>query len=493
MVSICLYSHSQYCNRLQKLLAIYFKFKGLTAKGCDTLHSLGITMSSKWTTDAVDTLSSEAMNELREKIEEHPSVNAHDNVHIPFRVFSQKLDHHAQNGHGTAASVYVKPDAEMLPADAHRKLQEQRAAGAENPIDPADIVELADDSWPRIERQMVDYVLRTLLDSPEFDLKSYPQHDSQAFSSPSPVEALPCGPDHVTLQYLLGSMDTKEQSYEDNDKVVAEILRQLGIDKNDLPRLKKLGEELLMFWVGDQLTVDRLRGLWRFRCQDLNGFDRMDWMVIVWGWLHYQMAFGKSLHKQYFGTEAGFGLKHAFEILRRRGLDNVSTQGPFHETLEHALYDTMEARIRALWLVVSGATRLEELRSQDPEVLASMAQQIIREYASLRGVDEEQGRDEAELDEVRKQQIMLNRDVLLYITLDVAIKQGDIGLMEDILPHTLQRFIGGRNYKYAIETLEMIQSLQREWPDDIKYVPIFYSRVLDVNLCQGTSCVGTVG
>ncbi|TFY59955.1 hypothetical protein EVJ58_g5445 [Rhodofomes roseus] len=467
MVSIFLYSRSQYCGKLQKLFAIYFKFKGLTAKGCDTMHALGIVMSAKWTTNAVETLSDEAMDELRRKIEDYPSINAHDNVHVPFRVFSQRLDNRAENGHGTAATVYVKQDAQKLPPSTHRELQQQRAAGMANPIDTADILRLAWEGWPRIERHMIDYVLRVLLDSREFDMKSYPHKKDSAFARPEPVNEVPCGPDHTVLQYLLGSMDTKEQSYDDNDKVVSEILKQLGITTADVARLKELGEEKLMFWAGDQLTVDRLRGLWRFRCQDLNGFDRMDWMVIVFGWLHYQMAFGKSLHRQYLGTEAGFGLKHAFEVLRRKGLDNVSTQGPFHDNFEHALYDIMDARIRTLWLVLTGATSLADLRARAPEELATLAARIVHEYASMWAMDEEQMQKD-NTDEVRRQQIMFNRDVLLYIVLDLAIKHGDIGLMEDILPNVLLRFVGGRNSKYTIESLELLQSLHREWPEGVR-------------------------
>lgn len=466
MVSVFLYSRSHFCSKIQKLLSIYFKFKGLTAKGCDTLHYLGITMSSKWTTNAVEQVSKEAMQEVRQKIEQYPSVNAHDNVHIPFRVFSQRLDHQAENGHGTAAIVYVKQDAPQFSPGINRLLQETRTAGMANPLSAADIIRLAQEGWPQIEHHMTNYVLHVLLNSSEFEFKSYPEKNSPAFAPAPPVESLPCGPEHTVLQYLLGSMSTKEQSYEDNDKVVKEILQQLGITTENVDRLRELGEERLMFWVGDQLTASRLRGLARFRCQDGNAFDRMDFILIVWGWLHYQMAFAKSIHKQYLGTEAGFGLKHAFGLLRRRGLDTASTQGPFHDDIERTFYDIMDARIRTLWLVQSGARKLEDLRDQSAEELRSLAEDIVRAHASTRAVDMERLKGD-DADKVRQQGIMFNRDVLLYIVLDQAIKFGDVGLMENILPHALLRFIGGRNSKYAIETLEMLQGLHREWPEEV--------------------------
>lgn len=466
MVSNFLYSRSHFCSKLQKLLSIYFKFKGLTAKGCDTLHYFGVTMSSKWTTDAVENVSKEAMQEVREKVEQYLSITAHDNVHIPFRIFSQRLDHHAENGHGTAAVVYIKQDTPHFSPGINRLLQETRAAGMANPLNAADIIRIAQEGWLQIEHHMVDYVLHVLLNSSEFALKSYPEETSPAFAPPPPVKLLPCGPAHTVRQYLLGSMSTKEQSYEDNDRVVKEVLQQLGITTENIDRLRELGEERLMFWVGDQLTASRLRGLARYRCQDSNAFDRMDYIVVIWGWLHYQMAFAKSIHKQYLGTEAGFGLKHAFALLRRRGLDTASTQGPFHDNIEHAFYDIMDAWIRALWLVQSGVERLEDLRSRPAEELHSLAEDIVRHHASSRAVDVERLKGDG-ADRIRQQGIMFNRDVLLYIVLDQAIKVGDVGLMENILPHALLRFIGGRNSKYAIETLEMLQGLHCEWPEEV--------------------------
>lgn len=55
-----------------------------------------------------------------------------------------------------------------------------------------------------------------------------------------------------------------------------------------------------------------------------------------------------------------------------------------------------------------------------------------------------------------------------YIVLVKAVKYGDVGLMEACLPQLLLRFIGGKNSNYAIEVLELLQCLEREWPPEIK-------------------------
>ena len=76
---------------------------------------------------------------------------------------------------------------------------------------------------------MVYHALRFLLDSPEFQLQTYAHRDSPLLQPPTPVHALPHGPEHVTLQYLLGSINIPEVSYADNERVVEELLRQLGL------------------------------------------------------------------------------------------------------------------------------------------------------------------------------------------------------------------------------------------------------------------------
>jgi hypothetical protein len=77
---------------------------------------------------------------------------------------------------------------------------------------------------------------------------------------------------------------------------------------------------------------------------------------------------------------------------------------------------------------------------------------------------------ENQRDEVKRQTIMWNRDILQYIVLHQATKHGDVGLMEDSLPPLLLRFIGGKNSNYATEVLELLQSLQREWSPPVKCV-----------------------
>ncbi|KAF7985445.1 hypothetical protein HWV62_5185 [Athelia sp. TMB] len=450
----------------KKLFAIYFKFKGLSAKGFDTIHALGLAMSHKWTGNAVARISSRCMDEVVELIDKFPWLISHDNVQIPFRVFSQRLDNQGEFGNGTAATVYIKRDATPLSETANPDLKAQRAAGLENPLTEYDVFQLSVESFPILQEHSAYHILRILLECPDFDLKSYKGRKDPSLSPPPPVDQLPSGPDHKTIQYLLGTVNIPEASYEDHDRLMEEWYRQLGWGSMD--ERMKIGLKKVVAWVGDQLTVNRLAGLFKFRAEDENSFERMDFAVFIFGWLHLQMAFANSLHKQYLGTNSGRGLKHAFTVLERKGLQKVKTQGPFFHHLDEALKHVAEAHLREDWLVVSGASTLAELRNRKPEELRNLASKIARTRASAEALEKHDRLPEDQKDQQERQVIQWNRDVLQYIVLDWNIRHGDVGIMEKMIPHLLFRFIGGKNSNYTVEALEVLQGMQRDWPDEVK-------------------------
>ncbi|KAJ7878080.1 hypothetical protein B0H13DRAFT_2545808 [Mycena leptocephala] len=444
VIAMFSYSRSHHRNRLQKLFAIYFKFRGLSAKGFDTLHAIGLTMSNKWTGNAVGRISTQSMAAVKRLMDRFPWLMSYDNVLIAFRVFSQRVDKKTLHGNGTAATVYIKRSAKPLPSTIHKTLQEMRREGMAHPLDAFEIFEIAEIADKRRHPHTIYLILRYLLESPDFDFPTYDRRDHQLLQPPAAVRQLPFGKEHIVLQYLLGSVKIPEASYEDNANLIREWLRQLALDSPE--HQKKLSYEEVMAWVGDQLTVDRLRNLFRFRAEDDNGFERLDWLVVPPGWLHIQMAFDNSIHKQHLGTSKGRGLSAAFDILGRKGLQSSQTEGPFFHDLSETLHIIAEAQIREVWLEVGKATNLAELRKKTPEELHTIASTIISYHASSEAL------------------AISNERPLPMIS---TVRNGDIGIMEDMIPLLLYRFVGGRNSNYAIEMLELLQGLHREWPIEI--------------------------
>lgn len=422
-------------------------------------------MSYKWTADAVDRISSASMADAVEYMQKYPWMLSYDNVQIPFRVFSQRVDNLGEFGNGTAATIFIQPSALPLSPGANHHLQRQRAEGHQNPLTPLDIMDLSFQAEPHLQKQSAYFILRFLLESPEFNWKTYSGRDSSCLAPPPARHSLPHGKDHVTLQYLLGTVDIPEAAYEDHSHLIKEWLKQVGIDTDE--KYQDLGLHKVIPIIGDQLTVDRLQGLFTFRAEDFNSFDRYDWFLALFGWFHLEMAFGKSLHKQYLGSSKGRGLKHAFELLQRKGLHTTSTKGPFHHHLSEAIYHVAEAHWRAEWLAISPTNDLKDFHEMEPEELISLASQLQQDCASAEALMHLTNCPIEGQDDDRRQTIMWNRDSLSYITLAEAIKHGDVGTMEDMLPTLLFRFIGGQSSNYTYEVLELLQGLHREWPAEI--------------------------
>lgn len=445
--------------------SIYLKACGLSARSFDALHALGFTMSHKWATRAFARIAKNEQATTQKLIQHRSHFGSHDNLNIPMRVFSQRIHNMNHFINASAATIYILPLEALLPPDIARKTKEQRRAAASEPVSLEAIYTDETDTASRLKAQARYRILAFLLETAAF--KTYEHRNSPLLAAPPPTDLLPCGPEHVTEQRILETVEVDESSYDGTDQLCNKIwLEQMGLGSDDAKR--KLGEETLMVWVGDQLTVDRIRGLARYRYDDPNSFARMEWMEPVFGWFHALMAFANSLHAQYLGTSVGIGLRKAFETLGRKGLMKTETKGVFWHHLDEGLWHVGEAKFLDLWLTVGGVDKVEKLLSKSPEELLAILNTIYDEHVSRGAQEEMDGLPGETCDEVKHQMAMFCADILAYFDLRDAMRVGDVGRMEDLLPTLLFRFVGGGNHKYAVEVLELIHKLRHEWPDELR-------------------------
>lgn len=248
-------SRSHHRCKLAKLLTVYFKSCGLATKAFDTLHALGITMSQKWAYRAISTLSERIHITLLDDIQRFPWFGCHDNVNLPFKVYEQRLSNQSHFDSGTAATILVIKDPDAVHPN-NRAFQQQRALGAGNPITHKDIIKFEHDASPHLKAHAIHQVLMYLTTAPDFSFETYAGNKHPLFNSLPSLDKLPIGPEHVTCQYMLNTVHIEEASYEGNDRVLNNWWHQLKLDTLD--KQKQTGEEKMIVWVGDQLTVSRL-------------------------------------------------------------------------------------------------------------------------------------------------------------------------------------------------------------------------------------------
>ena len=293
-------------------------------------------MSQKWAFKGIDALAERANTELRHQIHNRKLLFylSHDNVNIQFRVYEQRVDRQSRFDSGTATTIYLVPDSEEKPLD-NRGLQEQRKIGRMNPVTAKDVVEMTMPAAKRVALRMRHWILQFLLDSPDFDLENYNGQSNARLKPPPPVCELPAGRKNQIIQHMLPTHHIDQSTYEGNDQVIAQTWKELGLSL--VEEMKKTGLECVVVWAGDQLTISWLCGLVSYCSHDDNSFERMVYLILMFGWFHLQMAFTTSLHTQYYGTKATFRFLHTFDIMKKKGLSSTATQGMFHHTFEEVL------------------------------------------------------------------------------------------------------------------------------------------------------------
>ncbi|KAI0286329.1 hypothetical protein BC826DRAFT_1093531 [Russula brevipes] len=463
VIAMLAYTRSHHSNRLQTLYAIYLKTCGLSARAFDVLHSLGLVMSHKWTANAMKDISEVAITEVQESIRYRAWFWSYDNVNIPMRVFSMRTDRENKFYSATACTVYVLPKNVKVSENINSKYQQGRREGMKDVFDIKDIVRNTTTN-KHLATQAKYQILRCLLGSPTFAV--YKWRGVKELQPPPPIDLLPCGKEHVIQQFILKTADIDESSYEGNENVIKEWLKQLRLDSPD--QTKQTALSRLIFSAGDQLTTDRTRGIQKYRHADVNAYERLDFLVPTFGWFHLLIAFATSLHKQYMGTSAGTGLQRAFDILNRKGLNTPHVEGIFWKSLDEAIAHICEAHILACWLQVTGEKDLRALLSKTPQELLQYAEHIHRDVASRRALHNMTTQSELARDQVREQATMFVTDALVYLDLREAIKIGDVGRIENLIPSLLFRFAGGGSTKYTGEMLELIQGMQREWSPEVR-------------------------
>ncbi|EKM48682.1 uncharacterized protein PHACADRAFT_189093 [Phanerochaete carnosa HHB-10118-sp] len=449
-IAMAQFGRSHHRCRVQKYLTMYFRSNSLSAKGYDTGNALDLTMSHSWLFSGVEKIAERSIKSLRDDVKKFKFRGTHDNINMRFVSYEQRLDNKTHFDSGAAATIYMVKDPSAVPPNT-KAYRRQLQTGSKMPIRDIDIYKLEKEAAPRLRQRAIYDILRILIESRPFQLNTYEHHESDVFKPPPPVMQLPTGPEHATCQYMLGTEHREEASYDGNEDCMRLWMQQLGLDSPEEQR--RIGEHETIIWIGDQLTVSRLRGIKRFHSQDLNSAERLECLALSFGWFHFEVNAGHSFHNQYYCTSTGVGLKRDFDLLDRRGLGSPSTQGNFHASFEEGLTHVAEARFRDLWCTVSDLLRL--------------AEKIYEDFASTKALLKLRKMSHEKQDDILIHAVQFNRDVLIFLNLNDAIKTGDVGRMRDVLPRMLFRFIGGGNHNYTAEVLELIQGLEREWPSDM--------------------------
>lgn len=223
-------------------------------------------MSHAWTAGAVKSLADSSLKQARDHAGHLPWVVAHDNVNLPLRVFSQRVHNTDHFISACAATLWVYPKEVAFTPETAEKFRDQRRTGMTKIFSLETAIDPPEERLDRINSQYEHHILQVLLKHSDFT--KYKWAESPDLASPPAVETLKFST--LPTQWILRTADQEEASYEGNERLLIEWLHQLGIET---PKdYERMSTSQIIAWLGDQLTVERLRGLFRFRSDDLNSW-----------------------------------------------------------------------------------------------------------------------------------------------------------------------------------------------------------------------------
>lgn len=296
--------------------------------------------------------------------------------------------------------------------------------------------------------------------------------ENDALLQHKPRHMLPKG--HKTKFYPLQTSTIEEASVAGNIQVHKDMY---------INQLKKTPEKLSIRAIplhNDQLTNARIRGAQDLRADDLNAWHRRDVFQLAFGTFHMMMNLIWALLHIHRGHESKLGtLSYYFSVMEKVHLGNDK---PDYHALLASLTQILEGLLLNAWLEECGKDSLEEFvcsSDSTPTKLIEVARAIIKKYATPPSHDTEDvtpvdGEESKSADKSKSKSDsgdpvcnnthLLTHDLLYIIELVSAVRAGDFGRVEDILPDLACIFRGAGSTNFSLELLHFIFQVKEVWP-----------------------------
>ncbi|CUA73353.1 hypothetical protein RSOLAG22IIIB_10737 [Rhizoctonia solani] len=448
-------------------------------------------------------VSAAAMNRAAKAFADGACVLVYDNYRARFGIKHQRMNHMTATDNGTTATILqLPPGVARLLNDPSNFAGHDLATkqcyinGNMRFLEPMDFHRPEDEVL--INKRLRHNILAALFRIPEVASLELDVRNNPLLRAPDPVDQLPHGDDFISKQHMLGTMDYDEPTLAGNDNVLDDSFGQLGYKT---PEAKvKLARSRKQYVVGDQLTHLRGETLQEIKRGEFNTLERHDWLIWIPGWFHILMNFGRAIYFEHYGASTGHLLARDVATLGWAGLKQPTrNKGPDFHLLDEAFPIILDFRYRTLWLWVAGVNNMQELaewtKSATAEQLQLATNKIWTERASSRALqllDDQKtqtitknGRKKTteiqNEDKALEASICLQRDLMLYEELRRAIRFGDVGQMEILLPKLLIYFAGSKRWNYTRMLTSLLQWHWNETPPGFAEAARRYAWLVNFN------------
>ncbi|KAJ7165025.1 hypothetical protein C8R46DRAFT_1220165 [Mycena filopes] len=499
-----MYARNLHFSVFRKIAGIWLFSNNASASIFSVLSRIGLSSSYSTVLKTLRALSASARAVVREKAGQRAFLLIYDNINRMHRAWDPDLGQRDTMDSGTAATFVELMNCDVGKAFDPKPLRTAKQLGVRAQLTTDVLFERID--LPALNALMELHCLTFLIAETPV-LASHQSYINVRFRTTHAKHRIPAG--FVTSIHPLATSGHDEGTTRGNQDVLDDlIIRQLGMDKNDV-------DKLLIIVGGDQSTVEKIRTLQKFLDDCPHGYSRYGWvlpLIQLWhmGWADLERIlsthWGRTASHSELGDMSSFYFINT--ILKRKIKD---VKRPDYYPTQNFIFDTLRAEIVDCWKVFLRTNDLNAHFTAHPATLEDLlvhARGLVKLYLMTESsemardgydghgftlgdpwprhadegmdVDDEQPRGDSVLANV----VLRLRDSMLHYEFQHAISDGDIGRAMNVMAVWTFTFTGCGKNKYSNELLEIACNFQYEYSTDLQIT------VLNNWLCKFTEVPG---
>ncbi|KAF8317294.1 uncharacterized protein EI90DRAFT_2943471, partial [Cantharellus anzutake] len=258
------------------------------------------------------------------------------------------------------------------------------------------------------------------------------------------------------------AMHIKASSNDGNVEIVDNLERQLGTKS-------EWYDSYIRLCHGDLGTQERHDSTTFFHAIENSSQNRLQWLVTVPGVFHIRMAAVDAIWRTHISGHAlqsnEGGTYKLFQTLRPRDFTKLS-RNPSYHMLNDGIMHLVKVHITVCWEQVLGNSDLQGFSETEPawDTIDDLAHQIFIKHFAGNNFNDLQDLPNSKCDRRLENQLLFNRDGLMYVLLAQASNTGAVGFMKDLLWIWVPMFCACGKHKYVAHLSKFLRDLHDTCP-----------------------------
>ncbi|KAF8337750.1 hypothetical protein F5887DRAFT_1063039 [Amanita rubescens] len=432
IISIMMHSTNRKANRFQSILGIFLHSVGTPQKVISALSRMGVCIGQTTIYDAINSLSDNAADGIRELGQTLLAAYAYDN-------FDVDLKH--------SVPVIEKSNQTLKHLTSGLLFPLQHGATKED-------LACSDYLWERSK-------LNPKNSRMAIGMKTYRQ-----LEIPELLEAIPVKKTDIIPAY---AMDVNNSTVNGNIRAIEQLMAQGGVGSPDDEDTVDISKYVALVH-GDLGTGKRIKSLMNRRAIEDRAWECFQYVKFCLGLFHTKMAcvdvLWRIFIKDILGKEDETSLMKDVGVIRAKQTGTIKSKCEFrrmHQVIQHVgAVRRLDCWRIAVQKLLPSFTSLEEFAKSKPKLdeLKTMAEKLVSEFVANHRISTQ-----------FKNAALMQQYFLLYEELTFAtVNHGDITRFEKVLLPWIQLFKATGKHIYATEMTEFLLDTHFMCPERLQHV-----------------------